>query len=192
MLKALCWAIEDLIWNFSCQYNLWLHGPYGLAKVIEKMPFRFIIKYLRKYGATIGEHCRFERGLNIHRPFGKKPFENLLIGNNVYLGHNTLLDLSKQVIIDDNVIIASRVQIWTHASLYKDSLGKTAPEYLEKNGEVNICRNSIIYSNTLIAHSVIIGENTRIAAGSVVNRSIPDYGFFGGVPAKEIRKKQEQ
>ena len=106
MIKKLFWAIEDLKWNFRCRYNLWLHGPYGLAKVIENIPFHFLVKYLRKYGASIGQNCRFERGINLHRPLGRKPLENLIIGDDVYLGHDTLIDLSKRVILQNKVIIA--------------------------------------------------------------------------------------
>ena len=40
----------------------------GLSGVIERMPSHFLIKYLRKYGATIGEGCLIEKGLNLHRP----------------------------------------------------------------------------------------------------------------------------
>lgn len=111
-MKNLFWFFESILWSIRCSYNFWLHGPYGLAKVIERIPFRYLVKFLRKYGATIGNDCRFERGLNLHRALGKKPFENLIIGNGVYLGHSTLIDLTEKVEIKDKVIIASRCQIW--------------------------------------------------------------------------------
>ena len=185
-MKTIFWLIEDLIWNAKCSYNLWLHGPYGLSKVIEKIPFRYLTKYLRKYGATIGENCRFERGMNIHRPLGKKPFENLIIGDNVYLGHNTLIDLSRKVFIKDNVIIASRCQIWTHASTFKgDTLDNY--KYSENFGEVQIKEGAMIYSNVVITHASIIGKFSKIGANSLVNKSTEDFGFYGGVPARRIK-----
>jgi len=187
-MKNVFWLIEDLNWNIKCKYNLWLHGPYGLSKVIEKIPFRFIIKYMRKYGATIGNNCRFERGINIHRPLGKKPFENLVIGDEVYLGHNTLIDLSRKVIIKDKVIIASHCQIWTHASYYKNAnLEKS--EYGEYFEDVIICEGSIIYSGVIITHGSIIGAFSSIGANSLVNKPIPSKEFWGGVPAKFIKEK---
>lgn len=185
-MKTLFWYLEDINWNFRCSYNLWLHGPYGLSKVIEKIPFRYLVKYLRKYGATIGENCRFERGLNIHRPLGKQPFENLIISDNVYLGHNTLIDLSRKVIIKDNVIIASRCQIWTHASAFVgDSLANY--KYSENFGEVQIKEGAMIYSNVVITHSSIIGKFSKTGANSLINKSIPDLEFWGGVPVKRIK-----
>jgi acetyltransferase-like isoleucine patch superfamily enzyme len=184
-MKNIFWAIENFNWNIKCRYSLWLHGPYGLSKVIEKMPFRFIVKYLRKYGANIGENCRFERGLNIHRPLGKKPFENLTIGNMVYMGHNTLIDLSKKVEIKDKAIIASRCQIWTHASHYTYQ-NPESPGYIELLGDVTIDEFAILYSNVLITHGTTIGKFARIGANSLVNNSIPEGQFWGGVPAKFI------
>jgi len=185
-MKKLFWVIEDILWNFRCAFNFWLHGPYGLAKVIENIPFRFIIKYLRKYGATIGENCRFERGINIHRPIGKlKPFENLHIGNNVYLGHNTLIDLSDKVSIKDKVIIASRCQIWTHASFYAKA-NINQPEYGEKLGPIIIDEGAIIYSGVIISHSITVGKFAKIGANSFVNKSVGKNEFWSGVPAKLI------
>jgi|GEM_PF-672430 len=184
-MKQLFWAFEDLIWNLKCIYNFWLHGPYGLSKVLEKMPFRYIIKYLRKYGATVGKDCRFERGINIHRPLGTKPFENLVIANGVYLGHNTLIDLTRKIIIKDKVIIASRCQLWTHSSTYKN-MDIDEPSYEELNGEIIIEEGAIVYSGVIITHGCSIGAFSKIGACSLINKSIPDCQFWGGVPVKRI------
>lgn len=185
-MKAILLFVEDLGWAIRCKYNLWLHGPYGLAKVVEKLPFRFIVKYLRRYGAIIGDNCRFERGINLHRPFGQQPFENLQIGDNVYLGHNTLIDLTRRVTIGNDVIIASGCQIWTHASDYTGDGGDK--RYNERTGEVAVGRATIIYSGVIVSSGVNIGTNARIGANSLVNKDVPDSVFAGGVPAAELKK----
>jgi acetyltransferase-like isoleucine patch superfamily enzyme len=185
-MKTLFWYLENLIWNAKCSYNFWLHGPYGLSKVIEKIPFRYLIKYLRKYGATIGENCRFERGMNIHRPLGEKPFENLNIGNNVYLGHNILLDLSKSITINDGVMIGARCQIWTHAGYYANKDANYS-NYQESSKEVVIFEGTIIYSNVVVSPGITIGKMANIGANSLVNENTADFGFYGGVPARRIK-----
>jgi acetyltransferase-like isoleucine patch superfamily enzyme len=186
MFKIFFFGIEDFGWNIRCKYGFWLHGPYGLAKVIEKIPFKFLIKYLRKYGATIGDDCRFERGINIHRPFGRRPFENLIIGNAVYLGHNTLIDLSGKVVINDKVIIASYCQIWTHTSNYLKR-ETTNPQYDENTGEVNIGEGAIIYSGVVIIQGLKIGSFASIGANSFINKDVEANILVGGVPAKFIK-----
>lgn len=184
--KAIIWWIEDKQWSVRCNFNLWLHGPYGLAKVIEKIPFRFLIKYLRRYGAEIGENCRFERGINLHRALGGKPFENLVIGNNVYLGHKTLIDLSGEVIIKDKVIVASGCQIWTHSSFYEKG-NIEGPQYGEHFGNVIIEQGAIIYSGVIISPGLNIGKFAAVGANSLVNKDVEANTFVGGVPAKFIK-----
>lgn len=186
IIKHLLWSVENLLWNFRCRYNLWLHGPYGLSKVVEQMPFRFIVKYLRKYGATIGEDCIIERGINIHRPFGKKPFENLYIGNNVYLGHNTLIDLTKRVTLKNRVIIASRCQIWTHASFYGNQ-DINDPKYGERSGDVIIEEGALIYSGVVVSHGIVVGKFARIGANSLVHKNVAEKAFVGGVPIGTLK-----
>lgn len=187
-MKNLIFLIEDILWSLRCSYNLWLHGPYGLAKVIEKMPFRFVVKYLRKYGASIGKNCRFERGINIHRPMSKLPFKNLKIGNGVYLGHSIILDLSEKITIKDNVAIGGKSQVWTHAGFYRNK-DPEKPDYTENINSVIIDKCAIIYSNVVITHGVKIGKLTRIGANSLVNKPIPDNEFWGGVPAKLLKNQ---
>ena len=186
-VRILFLLIEDFTWNLSCRYNFWLYGPYGLAGTIERMPSRFTIKYLKKYGATIGEDCRVEKGINLHRAANKIPFKNLVICNNVYIGHKTKIDLSRKVTLHDNVIIGSRCMLWTHASDYVyDNL--VNPVYIEHYGEIEIFDYTLIYSGVIISNGVTIGKNVKVGAGSMVNRSIDDNWFYGGVPAKMIKK----
>ena len=75
------------------------------------MPYPFIIRILRKYGATIGDGCNIERGLVLHRPNRENPFINLSIGNNVYIGHRGLIDLTREVEIGDNTAFGANCQI---------------------------------------------------------------------------------
>ena len=179
---------EDISWNCSCRYNFMLYGPYGLSGVIERMPAYFLIKYLRKYGATIGKGCLIEKGLNLHRPGDEKPFQNLVVGANVYIGHKTKIDLSRKVIIHDHVIIGSQCMLWTHASDYVSE--NSIHIYKEYYGEVEIFEYSLIFSGVIISYGVSVGSNIKIGAGSMVNRSLESKGFYGGVPVRLINETE--
>jgi acetyltransferase-like isoleucine patch superfamily enzyme len=189
-MKSMFIWIEDLLWSIRCSYGLWIHGPYGLSRIIEKIPFRHLVKYLRKYGASVGEGGIIERGIYIHRPFGKKkPFENLVIGNNVYIGHEVIIDLTMPVIFKDAASIGSRVQIWTHSGYFEgETLEKRA--YTEDRGEVTIGEGAMVYSNSLIKHGIKIGAFASIAACSMVNKNVEAYSYASGVPIKVILKGQ--
>lgn len=41
----------------------------------------------------------------------------------------------------------------------------------------------------IIMHGVKIGEGSVIAAGAIVTKEVPPYVIYGGVPAREIRKR---
>lgn len=183
MIRKIFFFIEDIIWNIKCQYNLWLHGPYGLCRVVEKMPFRFLIRYLRKYGATIGDNCIVDSGFKIHRPGKKPPFKNLIIGSNVYIGHNVLLDLTDKIIIEDDSALSAGCQIWTHTGYYDKKL-RDNKDYYEKTAPVIIKRSSVCYAKVVVNCGITIGERARIYALSVVNNSVPDNQIWAGIPAK--------
>ena len=177
---------EDIRWNLRCRYFFWLYGPYGLAAVIESMPSHFLIKYLRKYGASIGDNSMIEKGLNLHRPEVEKPFKNLVVGNDVYIGHKVKIDLSQKVTIHDNVIIGSRCMLWTHASYY--FYENVAPVVKEHCGEIELFEYALIYSGVIISYGIKIGKRAIVGAGSMVNRSVEDKCFYGGVPARLIKR----
>lgn len=46
-----------------------------------------------------------------------------------------------------------------------------------------------IGANSTILKGVTIGEGAVVAAGSVVNKSVPPYSVVGGVPAKVIKMR---
>lgn len=182
MLRKIFWILEDTGWNIKCRYNFWLHGPYGLARAVEQMPFRFIVKYLRKYGATISDTCRIERGIILHRPDPIKPFKNLILKDGSFVGNKVILDLTEKIVFEEFSGVGGFCQIWTHQTT------TLIPPCIENTGAVFLKKNSICYSGVLISPGITIGENARVGANSVVNKNVDADTFVGGVPARIIRK----
>ena len=188
MIRRFFLIIENIIWNFRCRYKFWLYGPYGLTKVIENMPFYFVIKYLRKYGAQIGENCIIDSGLKIHRPNNFTPFKNLIIGTDVYLGHNLLIDLTEKVVFENNVALGADCQIWTHVGDCKYLL-RDKNDYNERIRPVIFKEGFIGYSGVIYNPGAILGKYARVLALSMVSRTVPDKEIWGGVPASIIKKR---
>lgn len=186
MLKRFFWALEDLGWNIKCRYGFWLHGPYGLARVIEKMPFRYIVKYLRRYGADVSATCRIERGMIIQRPDPVKPFKNLILKDGSFVGYKAIIDLSEPVVFEEYSGIGGFCQVWTHQTT------TLIPPCPENRGGVTLRRNSICYSGVIVSPGVTIGENSRVGACSLVNKDVDPDTFVGGVPAKPISREKSQ
>lgn len=189
-MKAFFLFIERCIWSIRCSYGLWLHGPYGLSRVVERIPYKHLVSFLRKYGATIGEGGLIERGLYIHRPFGRnKPFEHLIVGNNVYIGHGVIIDLTMPVILKDGCSIGARVQIWTHSG-YLVGTSVKERNYKEDREQVVLEECALVYSNSVIKHGITIGTYASVAACSMVNKNVVAYAHASGVPIKVIQNRK--
>lgn len=108
----------------------------------------------------------------------------LNIGSNTFFNHNCSVTAKESICIGDNTIIANNVVIVDHDHLFNTS--RTQSGY--STSPIKIGNNVWIGANSVILKDVNIGDNSVIAAGSVVNKSIPAKELWGGVPAKCIRK----
>lgn len=59
-------------------------------------------------------------------------------------------------------------------------------EHAYYRGEIHIGKNCYIGMNTIFTKPVSIGDGAVIGAGSVVNKDIPPYQVWAGVPARFI------
>lgn len=122
-------------------------------------------------------------------------WQNVSIGNNVYLGPNTMIISTRaQVIMKDNIMFGPNVTIITGDHRF-DIPGRTMfsikeSEKLPEN-DLDVIINSDVWigANVTILKGVTIGEGSIVAAGSVVIHDVPEYSIVGGIPAKVIRKR---
>jgi acetyltransferase-like isoleucine patch superfamily enzyme len=117
------------------------------------------------------------------------PSSKIIIGNNVGLNGTSITSRSKTITIGDGSMIAPNVIIVDsdfHAAWPPEMRG----EYLDidSDREIRIGKNCWIGMNSIILKGVTIGDNSIIAAGSVVNRSIPADSLAAGIPAKIVKK----
>lgn len=84
------------------------------------------------------------------------------------------------------VVIEEEVQIGSHCSIYSISTID------DKKGKVILKRNSKIGSHSTVLPNITIGENSIIGAHSLVIEDIPDNVIAFGVPAKVIRKLDDE
>lgn len=113
---------------------------------------------------------------------------NISIGDGTIIGDRAILDGRKGIIIGKNVNFSSNVSIWTEQHDHRDSLFRC--ETQEKK-PVIIGDRVWIGPNTIILHSVNIGEGAVIAAGAVVTKDVPAFTIFAGIPAKKIGERNQ-
>lgn len=105
------------------------------------------------------------------------------VGSNVFINQNcTFYDLGG-LDIGDDVMVGPNVSIITTGHSINPCLRRTVtigkPIVIEKN--------VWIAANAIIIGGVTVGENSVIAAGSVVTKDVPPNTLVGGNPAQVIR-----
>jgi maltose O-acetyltransferase len=132
-----------------------------------------LIKPLASIGSYI--HYKLDR-IRLARLIKK----GLTIGRNVYIMEDVEFDLNYPYLIEigDNCRISKGVRILAHdATTFRD-LGIT------KLAKVKILEGSFIGERTIILPGVTVGPRSLIAAGSLVNRDIPENKVAAGNPAR--------
>lgn len=116
-------------------------------------------------------------------PFYTTGGGDIRVGRNVFINQNcTFHDLGGLDIADD-VMIGPGVSIITSGHPLEPDRRRTC--VVAK--PVVIERNVWIAANATIIGGVTVGENSVVAAGSVVTRDVPANVLVGGNPAKVIR-----
>ena len=91
------------------------------------------------------------------------------------------LDLTSNITIGNNVVVGGfGSQLWTHGF---DVLRNRI------QGEITIGNNVYVGSSTIFNLGVSICDNVSLGAGSVVSKSITEYGLHAGVPAVKKNDK---
>ncbi len=109
------------------------------------------------------------------------------MGNNCMVMFRKIPLYPKLISFGDNVWVASNVAFITHDVIHcMLNFREGAGLFPEKIGCIDVRDNVFIGANTTILPDVIIGPDTIIAAGSLVNKDIPGGGVYGGMPAKRI------
>lgn len=112
---------------------------------------------------------------------------DITVGRNVFVNQNcTFYDLGGLDIADD-VMIGPNVSIITTGHPLEPSQRRAA--VIAK--PVVIERNVWIAAGAIIIGGVTIGENSVVAAGSVVTKDVPPNTLVGGNPARVIRPIDE-
>lgn len=159
----------------------------GLNLPLRVMPTQTIAPTLRRYGATVGTHVRFQPPLIIHNAaLRPNPFyRNLSIGNNCFFGRELLLDLQDQITVEDNVTVSHRVMILTHTDVGESPL-KDGP-FPSSQAPVALRRGAYIGAGAVLLPGVEIGVCAVVGAGAVVTKDVPSETIVAGVPARMLR-----
>jgi acetyltransferase-like isoleucine patch superfamily enzyme len=159
--------------------------------------FRFI-RSAQRPAVVLGNHvscyagCSFSLG-----PNGRCTVGDFTLLNGALIMADELIEIGNHVLISWNVGIADsdfhpldpvkrKQDTYALAPFYKDR----PPRPPLRTRPVKICDNAWIGMNSTILKGVIIGENSVVAAGSVVTKSVPPNVVVAGNPAVVVRDIQ--
>jgi len=111
------------------------------------------------------------------------------IGSHVSLSQNVHIASSFSVTIEDGCLIGSDVLITDHNHSFSMESAAIYPKNrpLNVKGKTHIGRNTWLGDNVKILSGVVLGENTVVAANSVVISSFPGNVVLAGTPAAIIK-----
>ena len=163
-----------------------IYGYEAINVIFKISPSQATISVLKTFGAKIGDRVTIQTPLTIHAAESKPIYKNLVIGDQVYIGRNCLLDLSDAISIADRVTISHSVIINTHTNIGASGINK---EIIKNSLQaVSISNDTFIGINSVILGGVEIGSNSFVGASSLVNNSIPEKVVAVGNPCKIIKK----
>lgn len=159
-----------------------------------KYPKRIIELPLKFRGS---EYCTLGKNVKIRKNFrieciskfaGEILHPSLILKDNVNIGYNFTALVSERISIGEKTIIASNVMITTENHGINPELEIPYSDQKLINKQVTIGKNVWIGQNVIILPGVNIGDNSVIAAGSIVTKNVEPYSLVAGNPAKPIKK----
>jgi acetyltransferase-like isoleucine patch superfamily enzyme len=136
----------------------------------------------------IGKNCDIQDGITfwIQSPF--KIDNRIIIGDNVFIGRNTEFNCCKSIRIGNNCLIASStVFVDSSHTFVKDELITNQRLALK---EITVEEDVWIGTGCKILFGIRLGRGCIIGAGAVVNKSVPPYEIWAGIPARKIGERK--
>lgn len=142
-------------------------------------------------GIKLGDHVSIARdcilfctGVIAHKGIG------ITIGDRTGISARAYFAGQGGITIGDDVIMGPGVQIFSENHNFSDAVITIKEQGITKQTVV-IGNNCWLGAGTTILAGVTVGDGCVIAAGSVVNKSIPANSIVAGVPAKVIKSRIE-
>jgi acetyltransferase-like isoleucine patch superfamily enzyme len=129
-----------------------------------------------------------ERGCEIWIAPQEEATPKLIIEEKVYIGRNVYLGVYKTLSIGKNTLIGAYSYIINSNHQYKD---REIPIRLQGHtgSPIFIVQDVWIGCHVIILSGVTIGNGAIIGAGAVVNKDVPPYEIWGGIPAQKIGER---
>lgn len=165
--------------------RLLVHVVNSLSNVVgDDVVSRWLRRMLlRLSGATVPSGTDLHGGTYFSNP------QNLRMGRRCFVNRNCYLDLEAEISIGDDVVVGHGTTIVTSVH----AIGPSTRRAGDVVGRpVSIEAGAWIGANALILPGVTVGAGAIVAAGAVVTSDVVADSVVAGVPAKVVRKLDDE
>src|ERR1700722_3879874 len=150
--------------------EIWLCYPGFHALLLHRVAYRLYRGGWFTLGRLTSQFSRATTGIEIH--------PGATIGRRCFIDHGM------------GVVIGETAEIGDDALLYQGvTLGGTGKEKGKRHPTIG--NNVVIGTGAKILGNITIGDHTKIGAGSVVIRSVPEHSTVVGVPGRVVRSRAD-
>jgi len=147
------------------------------------------INALSKHGIKIGDNVSIHKNTIIDcTGVISNLGEGLIIGDNVGIAQNCFIQVRGKVQIGSNVIFGPNVSIFSENHNFND-INLPISKQGETRKGVTICDGAWLGTRVVVLDGVKIGQNSIIAAGSIVTKDVLPNSIVGGIPAKILKMR---
>jgi putative colanic acid biosynthesis acetyltransferase WcaF len=170
--------------DFDRGAPLWKEALWMLVKSIFFLnhipwPSGLRNELLRLFGARVGQGVVIRSHVNITFPW------RLSVGDDVWIGEETLILSLAQVTIESDVCISRRAFLCTGSHDFR------APKFDLITKPITVRRGSWVAAQAFVAPGVEVGSGSLISAGSVLLENAPPKSLVRGNPAVVVKKFEE-
>lgn len=134
-------------------------------------------------GITIGDGVFIGRNTILNCKNG-----DIVLGNRVNIGFNCMIFSASSVTVGDDYLMAAYCYLVGGTHIADDPSRPVLDQGRTSKG-ITIGSGGWLGAHALVFDGVHIGNNTVIAGGSVVHRSLPDHAVAGGNPVTIINRR---
>jgi len=175
------------------QWIIEMRGVSRAVRYLRNPDPNLSVDLLEAFGAEVGGGTTIKRSLELDNVFrdgnSTGDLRHISIGSNCYIGDGVYFDLANRIVVCDNAILSGHVSVVTHADCNRSSYlaerfpRRCAPVLIEEGAWVG-------FGSTLLAGTTV-GENSVVAAESLVTDDVDSHSVYAGTPACLVRSLDE-